>query len=171
MLVVFKSLNGLISSAARWHEALSSTLRSMQYFPSKADSDLWMKDMGTHYEYILVYSDDLLIISKDPHAVIGELGNTYTLKGFSFPDYYLGGDYAKTTNSRGEKASYLSAKTYVKNVCAKIESAFDLKLQPSNLPFDPKYHPEIDDSPLLPPSEVSKYRMLIGSDALEYSIG
>ena len=95
--------------------------------------------------------------------MIGELGNTYTLKGFSFPDYYLGGDYVKTTNSRGEKASYLSAKTYVKNVCAKIESTFDLKLQPSNLPFDPKYHPEIDDSPLLPPSEVSKYRMLIGS--------
>ena len=38
VLIFVKSLYGLISSTARWHEALSMTLRAMGYLPSKADS-------------------------------------------------------------------------------------------------------------------------------------
>ena len=163
VMIIVKSLYGLISSAARWHEALSMTLRDMVYLPSKADSELWMKDCNTHYEYILVYSDDLLIVSKDTKAVINQLNQKYSLKGFSFPDYYLGGDYNQTKNAQGKKVSYLSAKTFVKNVCEKVESTFDIKLKPSNFPFDPNYHPEIDETPLLHVNDVSKYRMLIGS--------
>ena len=171
VLVVVKALYGLVSSAARWHEALSSTLRDMGFVPSKADPDMWMKDVGTHYEYILVYSDDLLLISKSPKHLLEQLSNKYKLKGISFPDYYLGGDFARTTNSNGEKVSYLSAKTYVKNVCTKIESTFDIKLKPMNVPFDPSYHPEIDDTPLLGNQEISKYRMLIGSAIWATALG
>ena len=69
----------------------------------------------------------------------------------------------KTKNSKGEEVSYLSAKTYIKNVCDKIESTFDIKLQPKNVPFHPDYHAEIDETPLLSSHDVSKYRMLIGS--------
>ena len=163
VLIIIKSLYGLVSSAARWHEALSSTLRNMGYVPSRADSDFWMKDVGSHYEYILVYSDDILIVSKDPKEIVLRLQEKYTLKGFSFPYYYLGGDYAKTKDEQGNSVSYLSAKTYIKNVCAKIEATFDITLRPSSLPFDPDYHHEIDESPLLASNDVSKYRMLIGS--------
>ena len=124
---------------------------------------MWMKDCGSHYEYILVYSDDLLIVSKNTKAVVAQLSQKYSLKGFSFPDYYIGGDYSQTKNEKGEKVSYLSAKTFVKNVCAKIEMTFNMKLKPSNVPFDPDYHPETDDSPLLSAGDRSKYRMLIGS--------
>ena len=37
----------------------------MGYFPCKMENDVWMKDCGDHYEYIAVYVDDLLIVSKD----------------------------------------------------------------------------------------------------------
>ena len=171
ILIVVKSLYGLISSAARWHEALSYTPRKMGFVPSKADSDMWMKDVGIHYEYILVYSDDLLIISKDPKKIVDQLSEKYQLKGISFPDYHLGGNFAQTTNSKGEKISYLSAKTYIKNVCGKIESTFDIKLKPMNVPFEPSYHPEIDDSPILGAHEISKYRMLIGSAIWATALG
>ena len=54
----------------------------MGFLPSKADSEMWMKDCGTHYEYILVYSDDLLIVSKDTQAVVTQLSQKHSLKGF-----------------------------------------------------------------------------------------
>ena len=53
VMLVLKSLYGLTTSAARWHEELSNTLRGMGFKPTKADHDLWIKDCGTHYWYLL----------------------------------------------------------------------------------------------------------------------
>ena len=41
-MIIDKGLYGLKSSAARFHEHLSSKLRSMGFKPSKADHDLWL---------------------------------------------------------------------------------------------------------------------------------
>ena len=49
-LIIHKALYGMKSSSARFHEHLSATLLSMEYKPSKADYDLWMKHVGDHYE-------------------------------------------------------------------------------------------------------------------------
>jgi hypothetical protein len=45
----------------------------MQFFPYKADPDVWMKDCGTHYEYVCVYVDDLAVMMKEPSAFFAEL--------------------------------------------------------------------------------------------------
>ena len=47
ILVIDKSLYGLKSSSARFHEYLSEKLR-MNFTRTKADSDFWRKDCGTH---------------------------------------------------------------------------------------------------------------------------
>jgi len=47
-LVIHKSLYGLKTSAASFHEHLSVKLRQLGFAPSKADPDLWMKDCGTY---------------------------------------------------------------------------------------------------------------------------
>ena len=68
----------------------------MGYFPSKAEPDIWMKDMGDHYEYIGVYVDDLIIASKDPQAVIDALmakPHSFKLKGTGPVEFHLGCDY------------------------------------------------------------------------------
>ena len=44
----------------------------MGFTLSKADKDIWMKKRGDHYEYIAVYVDDLLIVSKVPEEIIKE---------------------------------------------------------------------------------------------------
>jgi hypothetical protein len=49
----------------------------MGFLPSKAAADLWMKDCGTHYEYIARYVDDIMIFSKDPDAIIKCLEVTF----------------------------------------------------------------------------------------------
>lgn len=47
-LVIRKTLYSIRTSGACFHERLSETLHAMGYHSSKADPDLWMKDMGDH---------------------------------------------------------------------------------------------------------------------------
>ena len=123
ILIIVKSLYGLKTSAARFHECLSDKLREMGYRPSLTDADLWMIDKGTHYDYIATYVDDLLIWSRDPMAVIAKLKKSFILKGVGAPEYYLGGDVDQldehwTVDAVGLA---LSAKTYIKNLIPKFE--------------------------------------------------
>jgi hypothetical protein len=55
VLVIVKALYGLRTSGAQFHEKFADTLHNMEFFPCKADPDVWMKDCGTHYEYIYVF--------------------------------------------------------------------------------------------------------------------
>ena len=53
-LVIQKALYGLKSSGLRWHQRFAEAIRSEGYKLLKGDNDIWMKDMGDHYEYIAV---------------------------------------------------------------------------------------------------------------------
>ena len=68
LMQVIQACYGLRDSGSRFHERLSEVLHKEGFVPSKADRDLWMKDCGTHYEYICTYVDDLLGAMKDPAA-------------------------------------------------------------------------------------------------------
>ena len=94
-LVITKALYGLKSSGLQWHERFADVLRSMNYFPCKAEPDIWMRDMGEHYEYIAVYVDDLMIISKEPQKIIDALTivHQFKLKGTGPITFHLGCDF------------------------------------------------------------------------------
>ena len=62
-LVVHKAVYGLQSSRKRWHERLFDVLQDLDFFPSRVDNDVWMRDKGDHYDYIAIYVDDLAIAS------------------------------------------------------------------------------------------------------------
>ena len=62
---------------AIWNEALSDKLDLICFRPSKADPYLWMRDYGDHYEYITVYSDDILVFRKDPIVIFRVLTYSY----------------------------------------------------------------------------------------------
>ena len=102
-MIIDKGLYGLETSAARFHEKLAETLRNMGFKLSKADHDLWMRDVDTHYEYIATYVDDLLVFSKNPMDIIGNIKETYDLKGVGLPEYYLGGDFDTTFKTATSK--------------------------------------------------------------------
>jgi hypothetical protein len=58
----------------------------MDYRPSYADPDVWMRpavrpDGREHYEYILTYVDDILCISHAPMQSMVLIKNKFTLKG------------------------------------------------------------------------------------------
>ena len=181
IMLVEKSLYGLTTSAARWHEELSKTLRAMGFSPSKADHDLWLKDCVTHYEYLCTWVDDIIVASKNARAFLDEFTTKakYTLKGVGEPSYYLGGNFGRvpTTLIPGKESTcFLSALTYIENVCEKIEEVFKGRLKgrglkSSHMPMSPEYRPEIDDSPLLSPEDASRYRMLVGSALWATTLG
>jgi hypothetical protein len=78
VVVLVKALYGLKSSGAAWHSHLSERLRAMQFVPSLADADMWMRrstrtDGTSYYQYIASYVDDLTIVTLEPEKILDEL--------------------------------------------------------------------------------------------------
>lgn len=74
-VIIIRAMYGLKSSGAAWHTQLSETLYSMNFKPTLVDPNVWFqaayKDNGfDHYEYLLVYVDDILAISHQPHVIV-----------------------------------------------------------------------------------------------------
>jgi Reverse transcriptase (RNA-dependent DNA polymerase) len=164
-LIIDKGLYGLRSSSARFHEHLSEKLRSMGYHPTKADADFWIKDCGTHYEYMARYVDDLLSFSLDPMAVMDEVKKDYMLKGVGVPEYYLGGNIETLDGSwqADDVDTGLSAKTYALNIVEKFEKTMQCIFQTKKTPMSADYHPESDETASLDATQTSLFRGMIGS--------
>ena len=165
-----KALYGLQTSGAAWHEQLADNLYAMNFVLSKADGNLWMKRNHNHYEYIAVFLDDLLIFSKEPEKIAETLKERtgYDLKNESTPEYYNGADLQINSDSGYWE---MSAKTYIKNTCEKIEKIFGITLKNYGSPMEDNDHPEIDESDLMTLEDVSKYQMLVGCAQWAVTIG
>ena len=161
LLVIVRALYGLRTSGARWHDRLSDVLREMGFTQCKADPDLWMKDCGTHYEYVLVYVDDIMFIGMDPHSFFEALTNDFgfKLKGVGPPSYHLGGDFFRDAD--GTLA--WGASSYVKKMIINYEVMFGEKPKEYSSPIDEKDHPEIDTSEELDEMGIKRYQSLIGT--------
>ena len=133
--------------------------------PSKADSDLWMRDAGDHYEHAAPYCEDLLVRAKDPMAILDLIRKPqgpYGLKGVDSPKYYLGdGITVMMGQDFIEKLSTL-AKTYVKCITDNVVELMDWDLRKMRFPEDPDYHPDLNGSPPLLGDDVTNYCMMVG---------
>jgi hypothetical protein len=160
-LIIVRALYGLKSSGLRWHERLSDVLRAMGFFPSKAESDIWMRQVDDHYEYIAVYVDDLMIASKDPGKLVDTLTNEYKfkLKGSGPVTFHLGCDWFRDEDG----VLCFAPRKYIVKMIANYERLFGRKPKPYASPLTGGDHPEIDDSGLLDLAGVSIYQSLIGS--------
>ncbi len=90
-VLIVKALYGLKSSGAAWRAHFANTLKDLGFFSCLADPDVWMhkakKPDGTeYYEYILVYIDDVLVLSHQGKLIMESLECYYRLKdGFAKP--------------------------------------------------------------------------------------
>jgi hypothetical protein len=133
----------------------------MGFFPSKAESDIWMRQVDDHYEYIAVYVDDLMIASKDPNTLVDTLTNEYKfkLKGSGPVTFHLGCDWFRDEDG----VLCFAPRKYIVKMIATYERLFGRKPKPYASPLTGGDHPEIDDSGLLDLAGVSIYQSLIGS--------
>ena len=74
------SVFGPKTSMAMCYEALSYTLNMILFFPYKEDPDIWIQDIGVHYQFITIYYDDLLVFSKDNTGILRVLNTLLQLK-------------------------------------------------------------------------------------------
>ena len=168
-LIIRKALYGLKTSGVRWHERFADVLRDMEFFPSRAEPDIWMKDCGDHYEYIAVYVDDLLLVSKNPKLLLDTLTNKYDfkLKGSGNIEFYLGCDYFRDDDG----VLCYAPRKYIRKTVDNYERIFKKKPKEYKSPLDKNDHPELDDSDLLDMEGQKLYQSLIGSLQWAIQIG
>ncbi len=160
VLIISKALYGLKSSGLRWSERLHDVLKDAGFFLSRAENDIWMRDCQTHYEYIAVYVDDLLIASKKPVDIIDDLENKYkfNLKGTGTIKHHLGCKY-----SRENGVLCMQPQEYIEKMIGDYERIYGKKPKHATSPLVKGDHPELDTSALLDFDKTKLYQSLIGS--------
>jgi len=177
--IIVRALYGLKSSGARWRDHLAGILRQEGFTNSLADADVWMrkarKPCGfAYWEYLLVYVDDILVISHQPQVVMDSLAQHVTFKPGSIepPKSYLGANVFRITVHDGNQDSpmkqvwCMSAWEYVKRAIEEVER--ELAMEDAYLPkrtetpLSSGYRPELDFSLELEGSKVNYYQGLIG---------
>ena len=170
-LLVHKALYGLRTSGTRWAETLADYLTNLGWKQCQIDPAIWIMDKGTHYEYLIVWVDDILICLKDPMVMIAELKKRFTLKGVGKPEYFLGADMTFETEADGSKTFTMGSKTYVKRILKQFELVMGYKPKKVKTPLDPKDHPELDESELLDEKAKRIYWSLMGMLQWAITIG
>ena len=186
VLVIIRAVYGLKSSANAWRSHCCNTLRNMGFTYSYADNDVWMKaetkpNGSKYYSYILVYVDDILIVSHDPTKYMAQLQDAYYVKpdSIKFPDLYLGAQVKKVMDRCGKPAFATSSNKYVQEAVVVIEQRMkDLNLaytkaaKSAKNPFsNTKYRPELDITEFCTEPLHQFYQQVIGIQRWMIEIG
>ena len=128
--LIVRALYGLKGSSSAFRSFLADILRnSLKFTMCRADNDVWFRratksDGSAYYEYLLVYTDDFLVLSMDPHAIIEALQKEVTLKETSIkdPEQYLGASVSKFDFDDGGWCWAMGSEQYVKEAIRNIET-------------------------------------------------
>ena len=175
--LIHRALYGGKSAGKDFRNHLRSCMRHLNFESCLADPDVWMRpakrsDGSDYYEYILLYTDDCLVLSENPEQLLRqELGRYFTLKEESIgpPKIYLGGSVRKVQLDNGVECWTFSSSQYVqaavKNVEDYLSKRDDDKWRlpaKAETPLRTTYRPELDTTPELAPIEAAYYMSLVG---------
>jgi hypothetical protein len=122
--------------------------------PTKADPDAWIRPATKangfdYYKMMLIYVDDILCTSHDPHATTKGIQSTFKLKDDKIekPENYLGAQLTQKI-IHGTECWTISSEQYFKasiaNVEAALESSDQRLLSRFPTPIQANYQPELD---------------------------
>ena len=174
---VVRALYGLKSSGASWRNMLQETIQTeMGFTPTQADPDVYRRrsakpDGFEYWELLLVYVDDILIISHEPKVHLNRLNQFYefNMASVGTPERYLGTDIGRCTmpnDATGAEYWSMSSHSYVRNAVQNVklllnEEGRGLK-STAKTPFTTTYRPELDTTDELNDELSSRYSQLIG---------
>ena len=176
-VIITRALYGLRSSGKAWRDHMAATLRDFGYSSCKADPDVWMRpktkpDGFQYWSYILVYTDDLLVVDHEPKVVMDYMASRYTLKPGSVkePETYLGTQVTKFRIDGADDPDKprwaMSSEKYIKQAVADVETELAKvdKCLPTRVttPVSQGYRPELDQSRELDAKRGQYYQSLIG---------
>jgi hypothetical protein len=120
---------GKNAGADYWRHVRSAMGEEMGFISCKAEPDVWFrpstKEDGTdYYQYVLLYTDDILAIMENPETFIREeLSNKFVVKPNSIgkPTQYLGNKVSYIQLENGRHAWSFSSSQYVQNAVKSVE--------------------------------------------------
>ena len=173
--LIRRALYGGKSAGRDFRNHLRQCMHFLNFKSCPADPDVWMrpalKDDGTEYwEYVLLYTDDILCISANPERTIrNDIGKYFELKEESIgpPDLYLGGRLREVLLANGAKAWAFGSKQYVEAAVQNVESYLEKQSRyklpkKAETPMQTSYRAELDVSPELDSTLAAYYMSLIG---------
>ena len=175
--LIHRALYGGKSAGRDFRNHLRACMRHLQFESCPADPDVWRRpaiksDGSTYYAYILLYTDDALVIGENAERILRqELGRYFMLKEKSIgpPTIYLGGQVRQVELENGVKAWAVGSSQYVNAAVKNVETYLNeqevkrYKLPAkAETPIKTSYRPELDVSPELKPREAAYYQSLIG---------
>ena len=171
--LVVRALYGLKSAGAAFRNHLASCLGHLGFTSSRGDPDVWyrpaVKANGEeYYEYMFVYTDDILAIGVNPKEILMKLNKYFKLKPDSIhpPDDYLGTKIRLTTLPNGKKAWGQSSSHYVREAVKNVESWMSKEgyhfSKRADTPMSSSYRPELDVSQELDSEKANYYQSIIG---------
>jgi len=167
--IIIRALYGLKSAGASFQKHLADCMRKLHYFPCLADPNTWMKRVGdSHYEYVMIYVDDIISIACRPGDVLKRIGNFFHFKKPpEIPKEYLGAHISKIQLPSGGFAWTWSMSKYLQETLSNLNQwllRYDMKVpQKCTSPFPHKYKPELDVSEELDDEGAKFYQSMIGS--------
>jgi hypothetical protein len=171
--LITRALYGGESAGKDFRNHLRSCMRHLEFESCLADPDVWMRpalkpDGSEYYEYVLIYMDDVLVVSTWGEKILREgIGRYFDLKEESIgpPTIYLGGHLRKVELENGVKAWAFSSSQYVRKAVKNIEKHLDRK--GGKLPFKAEtpiqtsFRPELDVTPKLNPTDAAYFQSII----------
>lgn len=160
---LLKAIYGLKQAPRVWHEKLDKQLVEYGFKASMADPSLYYysgKAHGKPYNiFVLVYVDDILIVSKSKEAVEDvkkHLKGPFDARDLGEAEHYLG---IKITRDRGSRTIKLSQELMTKE----LVSRYGLEeCKPRSIPLPPSAKMSRDDGETLN-KETYSYNQLVGS--------
>ena len=133
IFIIKMALYGLKSSGAAFCSLLAETLHELNYTPSKADRDVYMRPAVKpngfeYYEYVLCYVDYILSISHCPDVIMDGIQARFTLKydKVEEPTDYLGAQLSKIKDEFGNDFWTMSSSKYCKADITNVEERLAL---------------------------------------------
>ena len=131
--IIHRAVYGGKTSGRDFRNHLKSCMEFINFTSCPADLDVWMRpairsDGTKSYDYVLLYVDDALVVSKNAESILrNELERYFELKEESIgpPDHYLGGKVRKVQLENGVYAWALSSSQYVQTAVNNVEAYLD----------------------------------------------
>ena len=156
-----RALYGLKQAPRAWHARLSNKLISLGFKVSKADTSLFFLNKDNLTMFVLVYVDDIIVVSSTEKAtdtLLKELQNEFALKDLGDLHYFLGIEVSKVSNG-----ILLTQDKYASDLLKRVGMS-DCKAVAAPLSTSEKL--SLHEGSLLGPKDATHYRSVVG--ALQY---
>ncbi|KAM6555970.1 hypothetical protein CsatB_002989 [Cannabis sativa] len=150
-----KSLYGLKQASRQWFAKFSTALFDEGFSHSATDHSLFIKHFGDHFIFLLVYVDDVILVSNDLQeleALKVRLNARFKLKDLGNLKYFLGLEIA-----RSQKGIFVSQRPYALQL---LEDLGHLGCKPMNTPMEANLKLGQNDKEKL--ADPTLYRRIIG---------